>query len=404
MSNSFQSVLTAGTLKNVYQGPIVDQLNEDLPIWRGCEKGKEKYSGLQVVRPLKVRRNPGIGATSDGGSLPSIGVQTTVQAVITAKYNYLRAGITGPMIKASQSDVGSFVRGISYEIEEGYNDFKVDLNRQLSWDGTGDLALVNTAAAGSTSLVIKGRESTEAALKFVDVGLVFDVYNGSTRVASSITVTAISSGTPSSTTATLTLSDAVTVSANDVLVRANSFGYEMNGLLTALDAGTSSIYSVNRATYISFQGNVQDLNGAQLTLDNLEAAYNAALQRGGSGLDVVYSDYASARMYKKLLVPDKRYVNTMEGDGGFAKKGVDYIAFNDLPWVSDQSCPTRIFMLPKKHIKKYVLCEMEFADETGAMLIAQTGADQFELRCRMFADLFNEKPSASAAVVDYISP
>ena len=110
MANAYQSVSSGlGILKNFYQGPIVDQFNEDCNIWRGSEKGKFPWSGAQVNRPLKVRRNPGIGATSDGGTLPSIGRQTTVQAVISARYNYLRFGITGPMISASKSNVGSFV-------------------------------------------------------------------------------------------------------------------------------------------------------------------------------------------------------------------------------------------------------------------------------------------------------
>lgn len=33
-------------------------------------------------------------------------------------------GITGPMIAASKSNVGSFVRCASFELEEGYNDLK----------------------------------------------------------------------------------------------------------------------------------------------------------------------------------------------------------------------------------------------------------------------------------------
>src|SRR5688500_4143935 len=118
MSNQFQGIQSGlAELKNYYQGPIKDQLNEDVPIFRGAEKVKQGWSGYQVVRPLRVRRNHGIGATSDGGTLPAIGRQNTQQATITAKFNYLRFGVTGPMIKASQSNVGSFVRTAAYELE-----------------------------------------------------------------------------------------------------------------------------------------------------------------------------------------------------------------------------------------------------------------------------------------------
>jgi hypothetical protein len=404
MSNIFQGITSGlAELKNYYQGPIISQFNDDLPIYRGAQKGKHAWSGQQVIRPLKVRRNQGIGATSDGGVLPDVGRQTTVQAIIAAKYNYLRFGVTGPMIKASQKDIGAFVRAAAFELEQGYLDLKSDVNRQLSWDGTGDLARVNAGVAASTTMVIKGREDTEPALKFVDVGLAFDVYNGSTLIASSVEVTAISGG-PNDTTATLTITPAITCSANDVLVRANSFGQEIQGLLTQLDGGTSTVFNVDRSLYPSTQGNVNDLNAAQLSLDEIQELQDACESRGGPNLSALYSDFPSRRMYQKLLTADKRYVNTIKGDGGFSDKSKNYLEWNGCPWVADKDCPPRIFMLNDMSIVKYVLAEMEFADETGSMYIAQSDQDSLEVRIRMFANLFNEMPSGCGVLLDYVSP
>lgn len=60
MANTFQSIQSGlAELKNYYQGPIVSQFSDDTPIYRGSEKGKHAWSGYQVVRPLKVRRNQG---------------------------------------------------------------------------------------------------------------------------------------------------------------------------------------------------------------------------------------------------------------------------------------------------------------------------------------------------------
>lgn len=408
MANLFQSTSSGlAELKNFYQGPIRSQLNDDIPIHRAIEKDKKSWSGYQVVKPVKVRRNQGIGAVSDGGALPSIGRQTTVQALILAKYNYLRFGITGPMIKASQSDIGSFVRSASYELEQGYLDLKSDLNRQYSWNGNGKIATVNTAANGSTTLVIAGREAVEAALKFIDVGLVFDVYDSTfaTKKASSISVNAIASGTPTGLTATLTLDQAVTVAATDVLVRAGSYGNEVQGLLTALDGATSSIYNIDRSTYISYQGNVIDLDGAQLTLDKMQQAYNEGLRRGGSvKYDAIYTDFDSLRYYQKLLTVDKRYSNTIQGDGGFASKDKFYLEFNGVPLVPDKDAPQRMMFISAEAFTNFVLAEMEFADETGSMYIAQTGVDSLEVRIRMFNNLFNEKPNSCAVLEDYVSP
>lgn len=405
MANQFQNITSgAAELKNFYQGPLVDQLNEDTPIYRGADKSKLAWSGLQVTRPLKVRRNQGIGATSDGGPLPNIGRQTTIQAQIQAKYNYLRFGITGPMIKASQNDIGSFVRSAAYELQEGYKDLQVDVNRQMSWNGNGTLARTNTAAIASTSVVIKGREDSEAALLFVDIDGTYDIYNGSTLVQAGVTVSAITSGNASSTTATLTVTPAVTSAVGDVWVRQNSFGYEIQGLLTQLDGLTTTVFNIDRASYVSTQGNQVDLSGGQLTLDYMQQGYNEGMRRGAAKYSAIYTNFDTLRMYQKLLTPDKRFNNTVKGDGGFAEKDKFFLDFNGIPVVPDQACPKRIFFLPMDVIEKMVLAEMEFADETGSMYLAQVGTDALESRVRFFANLFNSKASASAVLTNYISP
>lgn len=404
MANLFQTVSAgAYNLKNYYQGPIKDQFNNDVPIYRGADKGKFSWSGAQVNRPLRVRRNQGIGATSDGGNLPAIGRQGGAQAVILAKYLYLRFGITGPMIKASQNDKGSFVRQASSELENGYLDLKSDANRQCSWDGTSDLARLNAGAAGSTSIVVKGREDGDAALRFLDVGMAIDIYSGSTPVATGVTINSIT-GTPSGTTATLVLDTAVTVTADDVVVRAGSFGNEVQGLLTQLDGGTSTVFSIDRSQYLQTQGNQVDLNGGQLTIDSIQNLDNLRRSRGGGKLGAIFSDFDSQRMYQKLLTIDKRYSNTVKGDGGFGNAKEMYLEWNGVQWVPDKDCPRRIFLLPDEGIEKYTLAEMEFADETGAMMIAQTGVDAFEVRVRMFFNLFNAHAAASGVLIDYVSP
>lgn len=410
MGNLFQGVTSGlAELKNYYQGPIIDLLNEDLPVYRAAEKVKQGWSGQQVIRPLRTVRNQGIGATSDGGTLPKIGRQTTAQAIIAAKYNYLRFGITGPMIKASQSDVGSFVRSAAYELEMGYKDLKSDLNRQLCYDGGGKLAAVNTAANASSSLVISGRTTGEPALKFIDVGTTFDVVNSSGAYqAQQVTVTAISSGTAISATATLTLDQPITVTTAGYLIRAASLNNEVQGIYYALDGGTTTIYNIDRSTNISFQGNYTDLSTAAnpiLSIDALQNPFNEGLRRGSVGsYNAAFTDFTSLRYYQKLLTPDKRYSNTVEGDGSFGKKGKFFLDFNGIPVVPDKDSPVRFAFLPAEVLKMYELCCMEFADEQGSMYIAQSDADSYEVRVRHFVNLFNEQPAACAVLTGYSSP
>jgi len=415
MANTFGSISSqAGILKTVFQGPLKSQFNDEVPIFRGAAQGQHPWVGQQVNRPLKLRRNQGIGATTDGGVLPKVGRQLPVQATILAKYNYLRFGITGPLIAASKNDTGAFVRGVKFELSEGYSDLKVDCGRQFSWDGTGDLARVNTAASGSSVLVIKGREDNEPALKFIDVDLSFDIYTSAgVLVQSGITVSSISSGTAGSTTATLVCDQAITCSANDILIRAGTgVSGEIQGLLTQLDGGTSTVYGIDRSLYVQSQGNVvYNTNDGTSTgtslafsLDAMQRVQDEAERRGGSGVNAFYCDYSTRRMFNKLIQVDRRYQSTTDGKGGFANKGETYLAYNGIPIVADQACPVRMFALPKDDIEKYVLSEMDFADEQGEMLIAQTDTDAYEARVRFFMNLFNSKAAASAVLTSYVAP
>jgi hypothetical protein len=414
MASQYQSVASGvGELKNFYQGPMQDQFNEELAIWKGSEAGKFPWAGAQVNRPLRVRRNQGIGAISDGGNLPPVGRQTTIQATILAKYNYLRFGLTAGMIAASQNDKGSFVRAAAYELERGFEDLKSDCNRQMSWDGTGDLARANAAAAGSTSVSLKGREDTEPALKFIDVGAYLDIYTSAgVLVQAGITVVSISSGDQSTATATVVFDQAVTCSTGDVLMRSGSFNNEIQGLLTQLDGATTTVFGIDRSTYLQTQGNVINCTvggtstGAALplSLDFLQQAEDNAERRGGRQVNCLYSDFASRKMYQKLLTADKRYPNTMKGDGGFSDIKKNYLEWNGKPWVADKDCPTRIFLLPDKYIERYELKSMEFADESGSMYIPAAENDQLEVRVRFFANMFNSMASGSAVLQLYTSP
>lgn len=404
MSNRFSnSSDNSSQLKNVYRGPILNQFNEELPIYRAAEKVKEGWSGLKVVRNLRVRRNQGIGAGSDGGVLPSIGRQTNVQATIRAKFLWLRFGITGPMIKSSQSRDGSFVEQAGYELEQGYNDLKSDVNRQLTWDGTGYLAKLSANALATTSISVQGREgTTEQPNKFLDVDLIVDIVTSAgVYKAQGVTITSVS---VSGSTATVVLDSPVTASSGDFLVRANSYNAEVQGILASLDGLTTSVYDIDRSIYTIYQGNVTSLSGGQLTLDALQGIENDIGRRSGRQADAVYSDYDSKRFYQKLLTPDKRYVNTIEGDGGFADKGKSYLEWNGKPWVADKDCPQRVLFLTQDTWKAYVLAEMEFADETGAMYIAQSDVDALEVRIRHWFNIFNEQPNANGALKTYVSP
>lgn len=408
MPNLFDNTSSnSAQLKIAYIGAIKSQFNDDVKLLRLAEKVTEGWAGSQVARPLKVLRNPGIGSTTDGGSLPQISRQGTVQALISAKYNYLRFGVTGPMLAASKNDQGSFVRAFSFELKEGYKDFKKNINRQLYWNGNGQLATVAANAVASVTLSISGRESSEPALKFLQPLLLVDIYTSAGALVAQGLQIVSTSGSQSASTATITLSGPVTCSSTDLVVLSGSYNNDIQGLLVGLDGLTTTIFSVDRSLYPSFQGNVLNASGGQLTLDRMQQAYNEGLRRGGdddAGYAGIYCDFDSLRFYQKLVSPDKRYVNTNAMDAGGAKKTNFMLEFNGVPIIQDADCPQRMFFLPQEALENLVLKEFETAGESGSDMIPQNNSDAFETRLRYFTNWFNQKPASCAVLTNYISP
>jgi hypothetical protein len=232
--------------------------------------------------------------------------------------------------------------------------------------------------------------------------MVIDVYTAAgALVVSGVEITAVS-GT---TTATLTLAQAVTVSSTDVVIRSGSYGQEVSGVLYTLDGGTSTIYGVNRATYPVFGGNVVSNGGAALSLNFMKQGWNQGKSRGGAKYDAIYCSYDAERFYEKLLIADKRYVGKVKGDGTFSSKEENYLEYGGIPVIADKDVlGNRFLFLDTKQWRKYVLCEMEWADESGSNLLPQSSSDSFEVRLRLFFDMFCEKPSAQVALTSFISP
>lgn len=408
MSNTFSSISneTGNLLKRFYVDGMIDQLNNDMPVMSFVEKTKAGVAGDATYFALKMARNQGIGASSDGGNLPQIGRYKTVQAKVDHKFNFLRCGITSGMIAASKNDKGSFLRQLDAMVKSGYADLKNDLNRQLSFDGTGNLGKLSANAVATNSISVQGREgTTEDGSKFLFPDMVVDIVSSAgVYKATAIGITAVT-GT---TTATVTLDTAVTAASGDLVVRSGSYGNEIQGLGYSLDGATTTIYGVDRSANPQFQGNLLNMAGGQLTIDGMQTAWNQGLRRGGTGNGMyqgILMDFDSSRYFGKLLVADRRYPNgeTLDPKLWKGAKSIG-LSFNNVPVIVDKDMPVRIYMIPADVLKLVVLNELEQATESGSGLIPQTEQDSFEIRFRYFANLFNSQPSACAALYGYISP
>ena len=107
----------ADILKEFYLGPIQEQLNNEVLCLELFEKVTTDWAGKQVVIPVHLDRNTGVGV-SKAGSLPTAGEQTYDQLVVTAENLYGRFQITGDAISAMKSSKGTFAGYVDAEMNK----------------------------------------------------------------------------------------------------------------------------------------------------------------------------------------------------------------------------------------------------------------------------------------------
>ena len=135
-------------LKDFYEGPVREQLNSDTLLMSRLSRNTEVVDGRRVIVPVHTGRNRGIQAVIEGGLIPTPGRQAYEDMEFLIKFMYGAIRITGPAMASSRTDEGSFIRGLQSELQGMVRDFKLDLNR-MSWaDGSGRLAVIDTARVG----------------------------------------------------------------------------------------------------------------------------------------------------------------------------------------------------------------------------------------------------------------
>ena len=89
-------------LKEFYLGPIIESLNNQLEMVQMFTKSTLDWQGRQVVIPVHVSRNDGIGYRAESSDLPDAGKQGYVNMNVTAKFLYGRFSLTGPAISTAK--------------------------------------------------------------------------------------------------------------------------------------------------------------------------------------------------------------------------------------------------------------------------------------------------------------
>lgn len=143
-------------LKDMYVGPIVEQLNYKTYMLDQIERDSDHidHTGRRAIVPVHTGRNRGRGGRADGGTLPVAGTQTWQDAIIKITYQYQGIEVTDGAIQASKSNEGAFINILNAETKGAANDLRKDMNRQVFGSGDGLLATLTATAEASKTLVV----------------------------------------------------------------------------------------------------------------------------------------------------------------------------------------------------------------------------------------------------------
>jgi hypothetical protein len=396
-------------LKIDYLPVIREQLNNDTYLLTKIKRNERDVSGKQWQMTSHYKRNSGVGAGSETG-LPTAGYQSYANPYGVVKYNRGRIQVTGPVMAASRDDKGAIVRALESEIKGVTDDLKHDINFQLHNDGTAVRALVN-GDPGTDATITVDNPGT----RYLYEGLPIEMVTAATGVLSTsgvVTTDTVSTITDSVNFEMSSTADA-NIADNDWIIRTGSrivtntdlitnASYEMMGLKGIIDDATyvTTLHNLSRSSYSWWKCatySTDDNSGTlrDLTLDLMQDAVSAVEMEGGK-IDLILCDYAVRDAYASIVVADKRYVNTMQLDGGFT--GLD---FNGIPVVADPMMATNtMFFIDTSHLQLMQMGDWNWMDRDGAVLSRVADSDAYEAVLYWYADLVTDKPKAHTFLRD----
>jgi hypothetical protein len=400
-------------LKDVYEPIVTDQVSTFDPVQELFEEVEDaQWEGRQALEMTNMSYNEGVGATAEGGNLPTAGNFDPQNFAIPMKYLNASFQMTKQMIESAKTSKGAFKNAMNMSMDTVITNLRREQARMLYGFGKGILAYTNCSGAQTTVVVDTPGGATNATggARYIRKNMILACINpsdGTMRSGTVHTATAVTATGLSYTAASTTFTD------SDYIVRCNTtsetaaagtgYNKEPMGLLGLIDDTTyaASVSGLARATYPQLNSRVQSSVGA-LSLDAIQANIDIADQLGDSKIDAFACHHAVRRAYLSLLEADRRYTSTdlMKPDGGtVAGKGKggksgNYVTFAGIPMMESKYAPYDIlFGIDKRYFKKYTQVKGEWANDSGAILRQVTGQDTWTAFYRRWLNYHCSKPN-----------
>jgi hypothetical protein len=426
---AWSSVIDA--LKEDYKDEV-EQLPDSCMILAQLEHNSDDVQGRRARHVAHISRNSGVGARdiSGGATLPTAGRQGWKAVNIPVRGNYVRVQFPRSLMQAMRSDRGSFVRGISVEMDLGLKDSRRDLNRQV-W-GTSDGVIATCGVTAAANVVVLATTTTLTQLRqiffegggLVDIGT---VANPVLRTTTPRNVTAIDE-----VNLTITIDGAaITTAGTDRVFRAGAGGAstntgdvgdgqkELTGLQTVVST-TTILHTIDPASVPIWKSRVyNNPAGAGTNRAYSEQLVNRAIHRAesesGELIDLLCCNFFVQEAIAADMKAMRRNMDTIALKGGYSgiawgtagqmgtNGGQGPSTQTAIVWEND--CPqNRIYGLATSELVLYQMGTAEWADDDGSTLSRVPNQDEFEAYLAYYGEVGAKRRNAHFVVNDLTEP
>jgi len=429
-------------LKDFYQGPIRDQLNNEMLVFELFNKKKVSWTGRKAIMPVRIGRNESAGFRAEDNDLPTADRQKYADLTIQAKYLYGRMDITGPTIEQAKANAGAFVNALQSELDGAIESVK-NQGDPSCFIGGGNVGFVFDRSAAAATMPLSGNLEglpLAAATPVPCILVRTDTYEeittggaGALHVRQSVTPGAVDFTTAAAAPNTVDLTGLAKGAAATVVVATDPLSTpayvttdEAMGIYGNLGGG----YIDLAGGTVSFHGNLRDTASLEPLRSTIESVENTiassnpgagavtalatkrmqamldsiALKAGGSAPDCMIANHIFRQEYTALMsftsVTDNATSLSKSVDGGDAGFNMGSLSFNGIPLKVARHCGKGLLIfLSLKSWSIAQITEIGLADLDGSVLSRVANRDAYEAFVRYYYNVVCERPNRNGILV-----
>ena len=387
-------------LKEVYEPTIRDQLQNEAVALKRIERSSDgvetTVGGKYVTFPLHTRRNQGLGARNELEALPTPGQQAFAAARVSLRYLYGGVRLTGQLFELADKNYQAFSSALDAEMDGLKNDLVKDCNRQVYGDGSGAVAYVSAASAGTVT-------PTVSWATWAQLGMQIDIIDGTTLNNANPTVKASNRQITAIDTVNKTITHDganVAYAIGDIIVRTGNVNREWNGL-GVIVKNTGTFQNVDPTVEPTWKAVIDSNGGTNRALsEGLMILMADNIRANGGSVTAIFAGLGVRRAYFNLLSQQRRFTNTTEFEGGF--RGLAFTTDKgDIPFVVDLDCPpNRAYFLNEKEITYYREADWSFMDRDGSKFSRVAGYDAYDATMYQYSQLGTHRRNTHGLLAD----